>query len=172
MPFVLRDVRRCTAPIVLSVGCALTLLASPSRAVAQRVSDASTDSARIHAVVVQLFDAMRARDTATIRALFVPNASMQSLRDTAVVFDRVDGWVTSIGRAPQGVLLDERLGAPTIQIDGPLATVWVPYWFFVGPRFSHCGVDAFQLVQGAGRWRIFSIVDTRRTTGCGEPPGR
>ncbi|MFM8782220.1 MAG: hypothetical protein ACKOFO_12340, partial [Gemmatimonadota bacterium] len=110
---------------MLSVGCAHTLLASPSRAVAQRVSDASTDSARIHAVVVQLFDAMRARDTATIRSLFVPNASMQSLRDTAVVFDRVDGWVTSIARAPQGVLLDERIGAPTIQIDGPLATVWV-----------------------------------------------
>lgn len=132
----------------------------------------ATDSAQIHGVVVQLFDAMRARDTATIRALFVPNASMQSLRDTAVVFDRVDGWVTSIARAPQGVLLDERLGAPTIQIDGPLATVWVDYWFFVGPRFSHCGVDAFQLVKGAGRWRIFSIVDTRRTAGCGASPER
>jgi hypothetical protein len=33
-------------------------------------------------------------------------------------------------------------------------------------------VDAFQLVRGAGRWRIFSIVDTRRTAECGEPPGR
>ncbi|MBM3884820.1 MAG: nuclear transport factor 2 family protein [Gemmatimonadetes bacterium] len=153
-----------------SVFVAFSLL--PRTAAAQGVSGPSTDSARIHAVVVQLFDAMRARDTAVIRSLFVPNASMQSLRDTAVVFDRVDGWVTSIARAPQGVLLDERIGAPTIQIDGPLATVWVEYWFFVGPRFSHCGVDAFQLLQGAGRWRIFSIVDTRRTAGCGEPPGR
>ena len=142
---VMRGWRVAVALVALSV--------LPRPAAAQGAGATSTDSARIHAVVVQLFDAMRARDT-------------------AVVFDRVDGWVTSIGRAPQGVLLDERLGAPTIQIDGPLATVWVPYWFFVGPRFSHCGVDAFQLVQGAGRWRIFSIVDTRRTTGCGEPPGR
>ena len=155
------------------VAVALVALAVlPRPTAAQGAGAASTDSARIHAVVVQLFDAMRARDTATIRSLFVPNASMQSLRDTAVVFDRVDGWVTSIARAPQGVLLDERLGAPTIQIDGPLATVWVPYWFFVGPRFSHCGVDAFQLTKGGGRWRIFSIVDTRRPTGCGEPPAR
>ena len=95
---------------------------------------------------------------------------MQSLRDSAVTFDRIDGWIAGVARAPQGVVLDERLGPQTVRIDGNLATVWVDYWFFVGPRFSHCGVDAFQLARIGGGWKIFSVVDTRRTTGCAPAP--
>ncbi|MDQ8151400.1 MAG: nuclear transport factor 2 family protein [Gemmatimonadota bacterium] len=130
----------------------------------------ASDSATITGVVTKLFDAMRTRDTTTMRALFVPNASMQSLRDTAVTFEKIDGWIAGVARAPQGVVLDERLGPQTLQIDGNLATVWVDYWFYVGPRFSHCGVDAFQLARIGGAWRIFSVVDTRRTAGCSPAP--
>ena len=130
----------------------------------------ASDSVAITGIVTRLFDAMRARDTTTMRALFVPNASMQSLRDSAVTFDKIDGWIAGVARAPQGVVLDERLGPQTVRIDGNLATVWVDYWFFVGPRFSHCGVDAFQLARIGGGWRIFSVVDTRRTIGCAPAP--
>jgi len=144
----------------------ILLLAASSRIDAQVASD----SAAITGIVTRLFDAMRTRDTTTMRALFVPNASMQSLRDSAVTFDRIDGWIAGVARAPQGVVLDERLGPQTVQVDGNLATVWVDYWFYVGPRFSHCGVDAFQLARIGGVWRIFSVVDTRRTTGCAPAP--
>lgn len=130
----------------------------------------ASDSAAITGIVSRLFDAMRTRDTTTMRALFVPNASMQSLRDTAVTFDKIDGWIAGVARAPQGVVLDERLGTQTVYIDGNLATVWVDYWFYVGPRFSHCGVDAFQLARIGGAWKIFSVVDTRRTAGCAPAP--
>lgn len=144
----------------------ILLLAASSRIDAQVASD----SAAITGIVTRLFDAMRTRDTTTMRALFVPNASMQSLRDSAVTFDRIDGWIAGVARAPQGVVLDERLGPQTVQVDGNLATVWVDYWFYVGPRFSHCGVDAFQLARIGGGWKIFSVVDTRRTTGCAPAP--
>ena len=144
----------------------ILLLVASSRIDAQVASD----SAAITGVVTRLFDAMRTRDTTTMRALFVPNASMQSLRDSAVTFDRIDGWIAGVARAPQGVVLDERLGPQTVRIDGNLATVWVDYWFFVGPRFSHCGVDALQLARIGGGWKIFSVVDTRRTTGCAPAP--
>jgi len=144
----------------------ILLLVASSRIDAQVASD----SAAITGVVTRLFDAMRVRDTTTMRALFVPNASMQSLRDSAVTFDRIDGWIAGVARAPQGVVLDERLGPQTVRVDGNLATVWVDYWFFVGPRFSHCGVDAFQLARIGGGWKIFSVVDTRRTTGCAPAP--
>ena len=142
------------------------LLLGAVRAEAQVTSD----SAAITGIVTRLFDAMRARDTTTMRALFVPNASMQSLRDTAVTFDKIDGWIAGVARAPQGVILDERLGPQTVRVDGNLATVWVDYWFYVGPRFSHCGVDAFQLARIGGAWKIFSVVDTRRTAGCAPAP--
>ena len=133
-------------------------------------AQSAADSASITGVVTKLFDAMRVRDTTTMRGLFVPNASMQSLRDTAVTFDKIDGWIAGIARAPQGVVLDERLGPQQVRIDGNLATVWVNYWFYVGPRFSHCGVDAFQLARINGAWKIFSVVDTRRTAGCAPSP--
>ena len=142
------------------------LVFSAARGEAQTVGDTTA----ITGVVTKLFDAMRSRDTTTMRALFVPNASMQSLRDSAVTFDKIDGWIAGVARAPQGVVLDERLGPQQVRIDGNLATVWVDYWFFVGPRFSHCGVDAFQLARINGAWKIFSVVDTRRTTGCAPAP--
>ena len=144
----------------------LLLVLSAARGGAQTVGDTTA----ITGVVTKLFDAMRARDTTTMRALFVPNASMQSLRDTAVTFDKIDGWIAGVARAPQGVVLDERLGPQQVRIDGNLATVWVDYWFYVGPRFSHCGVDAFQLARINGSWKIFSVVDTRRTAGCAPSP--
>jgi hypothetical protein len=144
----------------------LLLILSAARGEAQ----SSGDSTAVTGVVTKLFDAMRARDTTTMRALFVRNASMQSLRDSAVTFDKIDGWIAGVARAPQGVVLDERLGPQQVRIDGNLATVWVDYWFFVGPRFSHCGVDAFQLARINGAWKIFSVVDTRRTTGCAPAP--
>jgi len=144
----------------------ILLLIASSRIDAQVASD----SAAITGVVTRLFDAMRTRDTTTMRALFVPNASMQSLRDTAVTLEKIDGWIAGVARAPQGIVLDERLGPQTVHIDGNLATVWVDYWFYVGPRFSHCGVDAFQLARIGGAWKIFSVVDTRRTAGCAPAP--
>lgn len=139
----------------------LTLSAAP-------VGAQSAEHDRAYQVVVGLFDAMRTRDTSAMRAAFVPNASMQSLSAEGVKFDSMEGWLTSVGRARPGLVLDERLANPVVNVDGDLAAVWVDYWFFVGERFSHCGVDSFQLVRLGDAWRIFSVVDTRRTEGC--PP--
>jgi hypothetical protein len=40
------------------------------------------------------------------------------------------------------------------------------YRFYVGERFSHCGVDSFHLVRTADGWRIVDLADTRRREGC------
>ena len=40
---------------------------------------------------------------------------------------------------------DERISFETIKIDGPLAIVWTPYNFYHNGKFSHCGVNSFQL---------------------------
>jgi hypothetical protein len=130
----------------------------------------SAEHDRAYKVVVDLFDAMRTRDTSAMRAAFVPNASMQSLSADGVRFDSMEGWITSVGRARPGLVLDERLANPVVNVDGDLAAVWVDYWFFAGERFSHCGVDSFQLVRQGDAWRIFSVVDTRRTEGCEPAP--
>ena len=62
------------------------------------------------------------------------------------------------------------MSLPIVQVDGNLASVWVEYSFYIGPRLSHCGVDAFQLARDASGWKIVAIADTRRRLGCSEIP--
>ncbi|HUM64696.1 MAG TPA: hypothetical protein PLV32_02570, partial [Chitinophagaceae bacterium] len=61
---------------------------------------------------------------------------------------------------------DERISFETIRVDGPLAIVWTPYHFYYNGRFSHCGVNSFQLVRFEGVWKIQYLIDTRRRQGC------
>lgn len=131
---------------------------------------AAADKDAAYSVVVKLFDGMRTRDTAAMRAAFVPNASMQSLTAQGVTFDSIGRWISSVGRARTGLVLDERLANPIVQVSGDLASVWVDYWLFVGDRLSHCGVDAIHLSRQSGAWRIFSIVDTRQQQRCPAAP--
>ena len=130
---------------------------------------AQSEDAAVLAVVQQLFDAMRARDTAKMRATLHPDARMvsPSVRDSAVVVhvESPDGWLGAVARSTGG-MPDERTRNPVVRVDGPLASVWVDYSFYVGDRFSHCGVDTFHLVRLAAGWRIIDLADTRRRDGC------
>ncbi|MDX2192217.1 MAG: DUF4440 domain-containing protein [Gemmatimonadales bacterium] len=129
------------------------------------------------AAVRALFDGMRAGDSAAVRRLFVPAARLASigaprgggpavLRD-----DRLADFLKAIG-TPHDKAWDERTWDEEVRVDGPLASIWTPYAFYLGGTFSHCGVDAFQLAQLAEGWRIVSLVDTQRREGCSEPPVR
>jgi Putative lumazine-binding len=146
---------------------ASALLLAPAAASAQ-----TPDHDAAYAVVTKLFDGMRTRDTASMRAAFIPTALLQSVSTSGVRSDEIAVWINSVANAPAGVVLDERLGTPTVQVNGDLASVWVDYWFFAGERFSHCGVDAFVLARQAGAWKILSVADTRQREGCRPAPAR
>ena len=113
---------------------------------------------------------MRSRDTAALRASFAEGARLTTTgtRDgqPTVSHDAIDGWISSVGSAPAGVVLDERLYNEQVHVADGLASVWVEYDFYVGDRFSHCGVDAFILVRTAAGWKVSSVADTRRREGC------
>ena len=79
--------------------------------------------------------------------------------------ERVSDFVNSISTAKKDSL-DERITFETIKVDGPLASVWTPYKFYYAGKFSHCGVNSFQLVRINGRWKIQFLIDTRRRQGC------
>jgi hypothetical protein len=125
------------------------------------------------AVVERLFAGMRARDTAMMRATLHPDARLSSptLGDSVAAWkvESPGAWLAGVAR-PRAGMLDERIRNPVVQVDGPLASVWVEYSFYLGERFLHCGVDAFHLVKGSAGWQILDLADTRRTTGCpGQP---
>lgn len=119
-------------------------------------------------VVQELFDAMRQRDTAAMRALMDPRVRLVTTGhrggEPTIRVAALDDWLRAVAAA--SVDLDERTWDPRVEVDHELATVWVKYEFVAGGVFSHCGVDAFQLFKGPLGWRVFQIADTQRREPC------
>ncbi len=133
------------------------------------------DVAAVEQVVMELFDAMRAGDTAAMGALFHPSGRLMhvgrnSAGEYGVIITPIDRFITMVGGA--NAYLDERIWDVEIRIDEDLATVWTKYAFFANEEFSHCGVDAFQLARLTDGWKIIQISDTQRRDGCEIPPAQ
>ena len=129
-----------------------------------------SEEAAVKAVIESLFDAMRAKNADQIGAVFSENAIMQTIETTGetgvVKAGSVADFVKGISSLPLEAKLDERITDFQINIDGPMATAWTPYEFYFNDKFSHCGVNSFQLVKMAAGWKIVYIIDTRRKDGC------
>lgn len=151
---------------LLSIVIALALPSAPALAQAD-------EEAAVRGVVDRLFDAMRAGDSAGVRAVFHPRARLVTAGERdgepmLQVADSIGGFVTAVG-SPHPETWDERIWDVEVRVDGRLAAVWAPYAFYLGETLSHCGVDAFQLFKDSEGWQIIEIADTRRREGC-EPP--
>jgi hypothetical protein len=147
----------------------LTALLTLSIAIGFKAS-AQTDEAGIKTAVNYLFEGMKKGDTALLRSAFTSQPVMQTIvknkeGKTEVITEPLDSFIVSVGR-PHSVVYDERISFDLIRIDGDLAIVWAPYKFYLGDKFSHCGVDSFQLVKINGEWKIQYIIDTRRKQDC------
>lgn len=146
----------------------VSLLSLPGLASAQSEEDA------VRAVIDRLFDAMRAGDSTAFRAVLHPRTRLVSATVTQngpvlEIEESLEGFVAAVG-TPHAEVWDEKIWDVEVHIDGPLAAVWTDYAFYVGERFSHCGIDVFQLFKDPERgWVIFEIADTRRREGCEEP---
>lgn len=129
-----------------------------------------SEEAAVKAVIESLFDGMRAKNSGQVAAAFSENANMETIVTTGdlseVKAGSVAEFVKGISNLPVSAKLDERITAYQINIDGPMATAWTPYEFYVNDEFSHCGVNSFQLVKMAAGWKIVYIIDTRRKEGC------
>jgi hypothetical protein len=166
---VISTILRWRRPLALALGAA-SLYAAPALR-AQGAPSASDDSRNVLAVVTRLFDGMRAGDSSIVRSVFDPRVRMitVSMRNGArrtTLENGADNFAKAVG-TPHPDVWDERIANPRVQLDGDLASVWVDYAFFAGPKFSHCGVDHFLLTRNeSGAWLILELADTRRTTGC------
>ena len=155
--------------ILLPLSLLLSVAACASVAANRSTAAPTADEAAVVAVANGLFDAMRTRDTAAIRAMFLPSAPIVSVGrrrggETVVEERRVGDFLPDVATAPGE--LDERMWDPEVRVDGDLATLWAPYDFYRDDHFSHCGTDAFQFVRQDGAWKLLAITYTRRTTQC------
>jgi hypothetical protein len=132
------------------------------------ISQTTEDSVRT--AVARLFTAMKNADADMIRTSFADSAILQSIaqaRDGKVTIEneKPADFAIVVSKLPKDAA-DERIVIDAIKIDGPLAMVWAPYSFYYNGKFSHCGVDSFQLVRINGEWKIQYLVDTRRRQAC------
>jgi hypothetical protein len=64
----------------------------------------------------------------------------------------------------------ERMWNPDVRIHGAIATVTTPYDFHRDGKFSHCGIDVFNLVKTPDGWKIAGAMWTIQRTGCPPSP--
>ena len=129
----------------------------------------STEQDLVKSVVNKLFTGMRTGDSTVARSAFAKESLMQTIvnKDGKVLVrtESVDAFLKIIGTPHKGKY-DERIVFTKILIDGSLANVWTDYKFYVDDKFSHCGVNSFQLVKGEEGWQIVYVIDTRRKDSC------
>lgn len=133
-------------------------------------AQSSDDENDVKSTIEKLFDGMRAGDSAMVSSSFTPDAIMQTVArdkegETTIRNGNLEGFLIAIG-TPKDEVWDEQILNYEIKTDGTLATAWTPYEFYIDDQFSHCGVNSFQLAKIKDTWKIFFIVDTRRTTNC------
>ena len=130
-------------------------------------SQTAIDSVKL--VVNNFFTAMNMSDKAALTNTLADSAVLQSIVtaqcSVQVKNESVAAFINSISKLPKGAA-DERITFKSVITDGDLATAWTPYQFYYKGKFSHCGVNSFQLVRIKGEWKIQYIIDTRRKTNC------
>ncbi len=121
-------------------------------------------------IVIAFFNAFHEQDTLALRDLVHPRISMQSIGtkndSVKLTTTSFDNFLKSIASIPDSVIFEERILDYQTSTDGLMANVWTPYEFYLNEELSHCGVNSFQMIYEEDSWKIFYIVDTRKTGGC------
>ena len=124
----------------------------------------------VKATINKLFEGMKNTDSAMVSNAFASNAMMQSIHKSKdgefkLTDEKVSDFIKFTGTSHKEKF-DERIIFTKILIDGNLASVWTDYKFYIDNKFSHCGVNSFQLFKDKTTWKIIYIVDTRRKENC------
>jgi len=130
----------------------------------------SYDELAIRSVIDQLFDGMRQSDSTQVKPVFVKGATLASIivgKDNQVSKQQsgAQRFIRAIGQ-PKNQIWNEIIWSYDIKIDGPMASAWTEYSFYVDENLSHCGVNVFELINLDDGWKISQITDTRRKEGC------
>lgn len=130
-----------------------------------------SDEKDVKKTVIKFFDAFHKQDSIAIKELVSKDLKLQSIRKSKEGFTQLrneefSAFLKSIVSIPKDQKFEEKLLDFKIRVDGDMANAWTPYEFWFNGKFSHCGVNSFQLVKLEGVWKIIYLIDTRRREGC------
>lgn len=125
--------------------------------------------------VETLFKGMFQGDSAMVHSVFWDDVRMYTSFTTAEGKEEfrkgsIENFLRAVG-TPHEEPWDEQIWNLQISVDDNLAHAWMNYAFYLGDQFSHCGVNAIQLLKMDGKWKIVHLIDTRRKEGCDIPVG-
>ncbi len=134
---------------------------------------AQNEKEDIKKVIKSFFKGLQNGDTIAIKKTISDDLILQTSfinKEGASVLRKEDAskFLKSLASKKPEDIWEEKLESYAIQVDGPMANVWTPYKFYLNYKFSHCGVNSFQLFNDGEKWVIIYLIDTRRRLGCNE----
>jgi hypothetical protein len=123
---------------------------------------ANPDRDAVLKTVQAFFDTMSAKDVEGARQILQPQGRFHAMRmrdgkPDVRAFSNEE-YFADLQASKQP--MRERIWNPEVRIHGLIATVVAPYDFWIGGKFSHCGVDAFDLIKTEEGWKLAGGVYT------------
>lgn len=135
-------------------------------------TSAQTDEKQILSAVQTFFDGMEEADSVKLASVLMSGGVFFSVREDGgewtTRIQTIDEFIENVSGGTHH--LYERMWDPEVLIHRKIAVVWTPYDFYIDKEFSHCGVDAFNMVKTDDGWKIAGAVYTVERTGCEESP--
>lgn len=152
------------------IAIVMTVLVSAGTA---RAQSATTEKDAVLKTVQAFFDTMTARDVEGARAILQPQGRFHAMRmrdgkPDVRAFSNEE-YFADLQASKQK--MRERIWNPEVRINGLIATLWAPYDFWIDGKFSHCGIDAFDLIKTEDGWKIAGGVYTLENKCAPSPLG-
>lgn len=124
--------------------------------------------------IKQLLEALQKGDSALLHQAFAEHITFAIFGSDKngkpfVRYESSLDWLLKTVGTPHPEVNNESIWDEKILVDGNLAQVWANYAFYLGKKFSHCGVNAFHLTKIGDSWKIFHLAFTRQREGCKIP---
>nr|WP_299068703.1 nuclear transport factor 2 family protein [uncultured Allomuricauda sp.] len=150
---------------------ALSLLLLVFKVNAQGPNPPEEDKFAVKQVIEAFFDGFHKQDSIAMSSLVTDDVVLQTTArnkkgETLFKTEKFEKLITSITSIPDSIAFEEKLTSWSIQVDRTMANAWVGYEFWINEKFSHCGINSFQLINFDGEWKIIYLIDTRGKAGC------
>lgn len=117
----------------------------------------ATDEEDVIAIANEALARITAEDNAGLAELMIEEAMVYiGLVEDGNYSIRTRTYADTRNRSFEADLV-ERGWDPTVLVSGTIAVVWYPYDIYVDGQWSHCGIDAFNLVRTNDGWRIATL---------------
>ncbi len=126
----------------------------------------NADEKEAAAAADSLFAAMKEKNAQKIRSIFTPEGQLVAIdkprTGDGISKTRVftaESFAKNISEAKGGDFV-EKMPSKDVRVAGDLAIVSGRYTFYVGDKFSHCGMNTFHLVRTESGWKIANAAST------------